>query len=499
MHRLTRAALGAVLLVTAIPGAAQAATVDIAADNTILYRAANGETNSLLVRENGNARAYELVDSAGLTSRSGFCSQVNPTTVRCGLGFDRLDAQLGDRSDSTSIRVSGPVTVDGGDGNETFFAGMAPGASRTEYRGSFGVDTMTYAAASAGVRVTQNDVALDGRTDRGDRDNVRRDIEHITGSPFDDVILASRDGLIFAFPGNTTRTSFPQQLGGGAGNDSVNGGANMDFHFMGGGADGRDTITGGANFTRVDYGGRGLGVNVTVDDNLANDGAAGEGDDVRGGVEELVGGRGRDTLEGPVNASITLVGGDGGDTLEGGSLGDTLIGDGGGDTFIANGGNDFVSANDGIGEQIGCGTGTDTADIDSNDVTGSCETPRVGVLRLTPKALRADAGEVARVGLSWRHPKAWRQLTKIELRLTDRGAPVGEITIRPRSERVADDGAIRIKQARIAGHGKTITAKLALRLDKSLADRTLKTEVEATDTRGARQLERDAGTVRVAG
>jgi hypothetical protein len=43
-----------------------------------------------------------------------------------------------------------------------------------------------------------------------------------------------------------------------------------------------------------------------------------------------------------------------------------------------------------------------------------------------------------------------------------------------------------------------VTARLAIRLDESLAGQTLKAEVEATDTRGRRQLERDAGTVRVA-
>jgi hypothetical protein len=37
----------------------------------------------------------------------------------------------------------------------------------------------------------------------------------------------------------------------------------------------------------------------------------------------------------------------------------------------------------------------------------------------------------------------------------------------------------------------------ASRLDDSLAAQTLQAEVEATDARGARQLERDAGTVRV--
>jgi hypothetical protein len=37
-----------------------------------------------------------------------------------------------------------------------------------------------------------------------------------------------------------------------------------------------------------------------------------------------------------------------------------------------------------------------------------------------------------------------------------------------------------------------------VRLNDSLAGQTLTADVEATDTRGARQLERDAATVRVA-
>jgi hypothetical protein len=54
------------------------------------------------------------------------------------------------------------------------------------------------------------------------------------------------------------------------------------------------------------------------------------------------------------------------------------------------------------------------------------------------------------------------------------------------------------KQARLTRKGKTVAARLAVRLDDSLAGQQLTAEVEATDTRGRRQLERDAGTVRVA-
>ena len=55
------------------------------------------------------------------------------------------------------------------------------------------------------------------------------------------------------------------------------------------------------------------------------------------------------------------------------------------------------------------------------------------------------------------------------------------------------------KQTRLTRKGKTVAAHLAVRVDESLAGQTLKAEVEATDTRGHRQLERDAATVRVAG
>ena len=115
--------------------------------------------------------------------------------------------------------------------------------------------------------------------------------------------------------------------------------------------------------------------------------------------------------------------------------------------------------------------------------------------------MAARAGKPAQVRLSWRHPRAWRKVRSIELRLYRDGAPVGEVTIRPRRERISADGAVELvrKQTRLARKGKMVTARLAVRLDDSLAGQTLTAEVEATDMRGARQLERDAGTVRVAG
>ena len=54
-----------------------------------------------------------------------------------------------------------------------------------------------------------------------------------------------------------------------------------------------------------------------------------------------------------------------------------------------------------------------------------------------------------------------------------------------------------LRGSRIAHKGKTVSARLALRLDRSLASRRLRVEVEAVDVRGVRQRERQAGSIRV--
>ena len=80
----------------------------------------------------------------------------------------------------------------------------------------------------------------------------------------------------------------------------------------------------------------------------------------------------------------------------------------------------------------------------------------------------------------------------------------GRRSARSRSARAASgsaaDGAVGCAQADpdSTHEGKTVIARLALRLDESLAGQTLTAEVEATEAGGRRQLERDAGTVRVA-
>ena len=190
-----RAVLATALALCALPAAAQAGVVEEAADGTLKYRAASGETNALLVTDAN--RVVEVQDTAGVTSRTPLCVSVSGIKVRCALGIRFSEAQLGDLNDGASIRTTQrPALVDGGRGNDTFFAGMAPDNSAVEYRGNHDTDVVSYASATAGVVMLQDEQFNDGRPSVGDQDNVRRDVEQFIGSPFDDRLEGTRLGLV---------------------------------------------------------------------------------------------------------------------------------------------------------------------------------------------------------------------------------------------------------------------------------------------------------------
>ena len=134
-----RAVLATALTLCLLPAAAQAGVVEEAADGTLKYRAANGETNALLVTDAG--KVVEMQDTAGVTTRTPLCAQLSTIKVRCALGIRFSEALLGDRDDSASIRTTQRAAiVDGGLGSDLFFAGMAPAASVVEYRGNHDTD-----------------------------------------------------------------------------------------------------------------------------------------------------------------------------------------------------------------------------------------------------------------------------------------------------------------------------------------------------------------------
>jgi Ca2+-binding RTX toxin-like protein len=109
---------------------------------------------------------------------------------------------------------------------------------------------------------------------------------------------------------------------GGAGNDYLDGG------LLPGGGAGADLLDGQKDQDTVDYSGRTTPVTVTEGAG-ANDGAAGEGDNVAN-AETILGGSAGDSLTGAAEPNV-LRGGRGADTLDGGGGADVLEGGPGAD------------------------------------------------------------------------------------------------------------------------------------------------------------------------
>jgi Ca2+-binding RTX toxin-like protein len=108
-------------------------------------------------------------------------------------------------------------------------------------------------------------------------------------------------------------------------------------------------------------------VNVSLNES-ANDGGAGEGDNVPTTVERVIGGNGSDTLTGSGLAN-TLDGGGGGDTIRGQAGNDILIGGTGADRLFGEADEDALNLVDGVnGNDNGDGgPGIDSATKDSGD------------------------------------------------------------------------------------------------------------------------------------
>ncbi len=195
-------------------------------------------------------------------------------------------------------------------------------------------------------------------------------------------------------------------LAGGAGNDRIStirakatldGGAGDDVLLpdeirpivAAPGATPGGVIRGGAGQDTVAYETSPEAVNVSLD-GIANDGRAGEKDNVATDVEHITG---------PAKGSV-LTGGTADNTLTGGAGNDTLDGLAGDDTLSGNAGNDEFNAVDGVGDDtVTCGDGDDLVFADFGDTVeaGVCETV-AWAPALSSKSLRYKNGRI-RIGL----------------------------------------------------------------------------------------------------
>lgn len=251
-------------------------------------------------------------------------------TVLTGSGHDSVNSSTDDEHDYIATgdghdRVwFGPNDVaDLGLGDDTAEPGFS-GGENAFIHGGGGFDSIRYGGGPETpllpLRMSMDGVANDGEP--GDGANLMG-FEILIGSPFDDELIgSSADDSIFGGGGNDT-------LSGLGGNDTLDGG------------EGADVMNGGSGNDTADYSERWNGVFVHTD-GVANDGEAGEGDNVGTDVEILVGGYGNDTLWG--NAALnTLIGNDGDDDLWGDGGDDVLDGGLGSDSLRGGAGLDTAS------------------------------------------------------------------------------------------------------------------------------------------------------------
>jgi Ca2+-binding RTX toxin-like protein len=245
-----------------------------------------------------------------------------PDHLDGGAGNDSL---TGDISDDALDGGPGDDKLDGGEGSNTVAGGD-------------GSDTLTFESLAQGVSVTQDGVANDGAT--GQTGNVAADIETIRGSEGDDHLTAGANAVtLIGGGGDDVLHGGPADdiLGGGPGNDLLDGGA------------GADQIVGDEDLDTVTYASRTTPVTVTPGNGRADDGSAGEADNVDGSVENVVGGLAGDRLSGLADVQNILVGGPGDDVL-------------------------LLRSQDAQPDQAQCGDGVDRAELDSIDVEGDdCE------------------------------------------------------------------------------------------------------------------------------
>jgi RTX calcium-binding nonapeptide repeat (4 copies) len=244
----------------------------------------------------------------------------------------------------------------------------------------------------------------------------------ITGTAGDDVLAGGpEDDAISGLLGN-------DRLAGGAGEDSLVGGP------------GSDDLAGGPGADVVAYPDHD-GVHVTVDD-LANDGAAGELDNVQTDIEDVYGSPGADRLEGTAGPN----------TIDAGAGDDVLLGGAGEDHLFGGDGADRIEARDGIADAIDCGAGADGAVVDQSDSTVGCE-----AVERQATVAPADA-TVRHFWFVYRNHTLVRELVvldaapasaRIEVRCRGRGCPYRARRLRARGRRRVNALDKRLKRAKL--------------------------------------------------
>lgn len=222
MSRLLITAAVAVAAAVAVPSVSHGATIhqDGRTPHRILLQDEIGETNLVSVEGSKSVLIHDLnapISVDGVPT----CMPLDAYTVSCA-AVRRLELDLGVGPDNANVSTSIPVELDGGAGNDRYVNTATSGPSRVDFAGGIGLDTASYFYASQGVDVSVDLEAADGRP--GDDDQIRRDVESVIGSQYDDVLSGShRTVKLDGADGDDRITggSAEEVLMGGTGNDRI--------------------------------------------------------------------------------------------------------------------------------------------------------------------------------------------------------------------------------------------------------------------------------------
>jgi Ca2+-binding RTX toxin-like protein len=324
----------------------------------LVFAAASEETNDVTIVF--EATQYRVTDlgASSLSAQAGCTATSNPRAVVCSAaGVTSIGAGLLDGHDRLTVEAAVPAQVLGYGGVDT----ITGGAGDDELLGMDGGDFIS------GREGNDRMLELD------DQRNV------LDGGPGVDTITGGAGpDEVHGGPGDD------RLLLGSEGDDLIDGGEGDDELDAGPGPSpfqrDADVLIGGPGLDRATYGRRAEPVRASMADG-ANDGAPGEGDDVRPDVEQLRGGAGNDHLVGgPADDAIDGFGGGdeidagpGADQLDGGgddASGDTLRGGPGADVLSGRSGDDSLDggedtdrlAGEAGADRLGGGAGADTLD-----------------------------------------------------------------------------------------------------------------------------------------
>jgi Ca2+-binding RTX toxin-like protein len=221
----------------AVPSLAQGATLhqEGRTPHRILLQDTAGETNLISVE---GSRSIVIQDANAPITIDGVptCMPLDAWTVSCS-AVRRIELDLGYGPDVVTVATPREVEIEGGNGPDRYVSLAQDYPSRVDFDGGIGHDVANYFFATAGVEVSLDLEAGDGRP--GDDDLIRRHTETVLGSQFDDVLAGS---------------PYTMQLSGNDGDDSITGGTAEELLSGGEGQDRIDARDGMAD--TVDCGGQ---------------------------------------------------------------------------------------------------------------------------------------------------------------------------------------------------------------------------------------------------